>query len=271
MEQDNRHLKDSIRHNLNLDYQIALDYEEQTAVTLNKIMNNFVHQFKKYFSTHTFILHYNDDIFSLISYYILKNIQGVYHFDLKIFGSIKNTKKYIYKKKDKIGNFKKKRLKKVINLSSFHPIYYVKNLKDFSNKMDMSYSPINRFTIEQLQIICKFFDIEDTNIKRDLLDSTASIFKNNYNLISAISCQDVIKEKYGTLIPYKEIKLNGDESDFILFDEILNEEENYIYKYRIPSEADKVNFIKVNLNHYINARNAVSPPYNIICGNLKEE
>ena len=81
-----------IVYNMNLDYQKEFNYEEQTNRTLNTIMNNFVHNYKNMFNTHTFILEYQDDVFGIITYNILKNIQGIYNFDLKVFGKVKKTK-----------------------------------------------------------------------------------------------------------------------------------------------------------------------------------
>ena len=98
-----------ILHNLNLDYNTHMvNYEKQTDRTLNMIMNKFVEKYRDIFNTYNFILEYQDNIFGVLTYYILKNIQGVYPFNLRVYGKIKKTKHLFYNKKDIITKWRAK-------------------------------------------------------------------------------------------------------------------------------------------------------------------
>lgn len=139
------------------------NYENQTNYTLCCIMNNFIAKYKKDFNNKIFILEYNDDIYSTIAYRILKNLQGVFNFNLKVKGSCKIYEKEINKKDkisiiDRIVNRKKNR----IFISCYNPIYDVissnaTHIKTNSEKFFI----INRFTKEQFKIMCKFFCVKD--------------------------------------------------------------------------------------------------------------
>lgn len=250
-----------IAHNMNLDYQTISDYEHQTDRTLNRIMNKFVADYKDYFDTHTFVLEYQDNIFGVLTYYILKNIQGVYSFDLKVYGKIKKTKKLFYNKKDIIKKWKLKRLTNTIKINCFNPLYYVEfDEKDF-NDLSNSISIIKQFTPQQLKYLCKFFNII-TVYNADVLAPLSNEFINNY-----FSYGSFYKKKYSNPIPgINKYHLTGTEEDFVTFDCILKEEENTINFYYCPEDKEK--WVKDNLNYYINSRNAAQKGINL---NLPDE
>lgn len=260
-----------IAHNMNLDYQTISDYEHQTDRTLNRIMNKFVADYKDYFDTHTFVLEYQDNIFGVLTYYILKNIQGVYSFDLKVYGKIKKTKKLFYNKKDIIKKWKLKQLTNTIKINCFNPLYYVEfDEKDF-NDLSNSISIIERFTPIQLQHLCNFFNIKkEENI--EIAESAINIkqfyitllFLNSYR---HSSLKSIYKEKYSNPIPgLCKYYLTGTEEDFSIFDRILKEEGNTINFYYCPEDKEK--WVKDNLNYYINSRNAAQKGINL---NLPDE
>jgi hypothetical protein len=266
-----------IVHNLNLDYQKEFNYERQTSKTLNIIMNNFIHDYKEKFDTHTFLLEYNDDICSIISYYILKNIQGIYDFNLKVFGRIKNTKKLFYNNKDIIKKRKLKYIDNIIKINSFNPLYYVDFTEKDFNDLSNSISLINRFTIKQLKYICKFFNlntIQNKKIIYPLLDKDSLFLHTLYNCLRFTN-NKIIKDKYCIKVKkFKVYELTGTEEDFPIFDSILEDEQDSLCFYYCPKEKEE--FIKNNLNHFINSRNAAISGYNLNIpkdelNNLKKE
>lgn len=254
-----------IAYNMNLDYQKEFNYEEQTNRTLNTIMNNFVHNYKNMFNTHTFILEYQDDVFGIITYNILKNIQGIYNFDLKVFGKVKKTKNLFYNNKDIITKRKLKQFDNIIKINCFNPLYYVDfSGKDF-NDLSNSISLINRFTPQQLEYLCKFFnlnDIKNKEILQPLLKMDFFTLNTLYVNFNNFTDSKVLKEKYTMNIPkFQVYNLTGTEEDFSIFDLILKQEKESIYFYYCPE--DKEQFVINNLNYFINSRNAAIKGYNL--------
>ena len=254
-----------IVYNMNLDYQKEFNYEEQTNRTLNTIMNNFVHNYKNMFNTHTFILEYQDDVFGIITYNILKNIQGIYNFDLKVFGKVKKTKNLFYNNKDIITKRKLKQFDNIIKINCFNPLYYVDfSGKDF-NDLSNSISLIDSFTPQQLKYLCKFFnlnDIKNKEILQPLLKMDFFTLNTLYVNFNNFTDSKVLKEKYIINIPkFQVYNLTGTEEDFPIFDLILKQEKESIYFYYCPE--DKEQFVINNLNHFINSRNAAIKGYNL--------
>lgn len=254
-----------IAYNMNLDYQKEFNYEEQTNRTLNTIMNNFVHNYKNMFNTHTFILEYQDDVFGIITYNILKNIQGIYNFDLKVFGKVKKTKNLFYNNKDIITKRKLKQFDNIIKINCFNPLYYVDfSGKDF-NDLSNSISLIDRFTPQQLEYLCKFFnlnDIKNKEILQPLLKMDFFTLNTLYVNFNNFTDSKVLKEKYTMNIPkFQVYNLTGTEEDFSIFDLILKQEKESIYFYYCPE--DKEQFVINNLNYFINSRNAAIKGYNL--------
>lgn len=254
-----------IVYNMNLDYQKEFNYEEQTNRTLNTIMNNFVHNYKNMFNTHTFILEYQDDVFGIITYNILKNIQGIYNFDLKVFGKVKKTKNLFYNNKDIITKRKLKQFDNIIKINCFNPLYYVDfSIKDF-NDLSNSISLIDRFTPQQLKYLCKFFnlnDIKNKEILQPLLKMNFFTLNTLYVNFNNFTNSKVLKEKYTINIPkFRVYNLTGTEEDFPIFDLMLKQEKESIYFYYCPE--DKEQFVINNLNHFINSRNAAIKGYNL--------
>ena len=254
-----------IAYNMNLDYQKEFNYEEQTNRTLNTIVNNFVHNYKNMFNTHTFILEYQDDVFGIITYNILKNIQGIYNFDLKVFGKVKKTKNLFYNNKDIITKRKLKQFDNIIKINCFNPLYYVDfSGKDF-NDLSNSISLIDRFTPQQLEYLCKFFnlnDIKNKEILQPLLKMDFFTLNTLYVNFNNFTDSKALKEKYTMNIPkFQVYNLTGTEEDFSIFDLILKQEKESIYFYYCPE--DKEQFVINNLNYFINSRNAAIKGYNL--------
>ena len=284
----------SLIHNLNLDYKKSdnIDYEKQTDITLNRIMNNFVDKNKDKFKDTAYILEYNDDFISLISYYILKNIQGIYPFKLYLYGETKKTKKLINNKKDIL--FSKRKLKRIKRkeknieyLGSFNPIYYVEKVCRSSNNLEFiltsenykrigydnireylnDSSIVKTFTLEQFKILFKFFNI-DSYFSSGVLNTKRMIYNSFCKTLDCSKIKTILDEKnYNRLNKEREIvtfKLNGNENDFKIYDEILTaDKNNKICQYECDRTKEKDEFIMNNLNYYINSRNAYRPEYNV--------
>lgn len=257
-----------IYNSLNLDYpNKIIDYENQTNKTVCKIMNNFIDTYKDYFNDKIFVLISQDDIYSLIAYNILKNIQGTYTFNLKILGKRKNLKKYIPKKEfiSKIKINSKKIKQDIIFISSFNPIYKVENSsKVYKNlNSDSSFKIIDIFTPMQFYILSSFYSIKDQDLlkkfkEKDFLDfrwftlnngtfqKDSCIFNNNYftNIVDKY-----LKEKEVYLI-----KFLGDNSDFSIFDDIIRTNNICLYFF----DKEKKEFLETNLNMYINPINCIN-------------
>lgn len=249
-----------VYHNYNLDYQKFDNYENQTSWTLNLIMNDFVKLFKDKFKTHTFIVNYTDDIFGILTYHILKNIQGVYNFNFKLYGRNKKTIGYIPRKffislKDKI------KTKNIVDINCFNSTLYVKNNRFVFNKKVKGYSPLKSFTPEQLIHLCKFYSLFKKENHRILVDLSGVNLLNDFCNRKGIKSNTIKLNKKYFIPKIKIYELNGDETDFPLYDKILKEEENYIYFYYCPE--DKIDFLKVNLNTYIKGRNAAISKWNL--------
>lgn len=253
---------------LNLDYPNGLiSYSDQTNKTICKIMNDFINIYKNDFNFKTFILVSQDDIYSLIAYNILKNIQGMYKFNLKIIGKRKNTKEFI-KKNNFINKFKLKKIKQdnIIYISCFNPIYKVKNNKNTFKELRANnyYNIIDKFTPLQFQIISEFYAIKNEKLLQEfkqnyfldfkwftLHDGT---FENNagIDIFNNEYFYDIIKNKFNQINTYI-IKLNGNENDFILFDSLIKTDGIFLYFF----DNKNIDFLKENLNFYISPKNAI--------------
>lgn len=247
-----------LKHNLNLDYEQNINYETQTDRTLNLIMNTFVKNNKDYFDKNIFVLEYKDNVFGILTYYILKNIQGVYHFNLKVCGKIKKTKKLFYNKKDIIKKWRIKHKKNVTFINCFNPLYYVKFPNEVFNDLSNSISIIDKFTPEQFSILCKFFNLNKEKYREIVEpiwytteDELYNFYKNNHKEKYLSAAKPAIKVWY----------LKGTEEDFKVYDEILKTENKTINLYICPEENEE--FVINNLNPFINARNAIIKGYNL--------
>lgn len=250
-----------ILHNLNMDYKKDnLSYENQTNATLNSIMNSFIDKFKKYFNSCVFILEYTDDILGVITYNILKNIQGIYPFKLQVKGKYKKTKRFINKKDFHFSI--KTYFKNKIYINCFNPISYVINKSEYFNDFSNSYSLIEKFTPEQLYIISNFFVINDKKLINKNILELYSLYRICNRKSNVINSQSDIYQKYCHSFPdIKIYNLKGNDDDFKIFDEILNIEKDNLIFYNCPESA--IDIVKTNINYYINSRNAVTDNFNI--------
>lgn len=152
-----------LRYRLNMDYKIEdLSLEKQTNFLINDIINDL---YKRIDNSKIIVYEYNDDLISLIGYNILKAVQAIKPFELKICGKKpKKTKKKIKAKESFISQRKVKKLiknSKAFLISSFSPIYKVGNINHISNNSSFyyDYELMNRFTPDEISMSQKFYHI----------------------------------------------------------------------------------------------------------------
>lgn len=250
-------------NSLNLDYPIEIiSYNNQTNNTITKIMNNFIEKYQQDFSNKTFILVYQDDIYSLIAYQILKNIQGLYPFTLKILGKSKMTKHDI-NKKDLLTYLQKKKINKsenIIYISCFNPIYKVKNSKiPFKELSKDCYCIIEKFTPLQFKIMSEFYNIKNFKLLQEFKTDTFLDFQR-FTLCGGFTSQDY-SNTFADLLNIESsktielIKLKGDETDFKIFDNIRKNDKEIICFYYF--NEDKFEFLTKNFNMFISPANTI--------------
>lgn len=176
------------RYSLNMFYPLKdMSNENTTNYYISSVMNEFKRKFQTK-RNKIFILDYKDDLLSVITYRILKNLQscGV-KFQLVLTGKISNTKKYLAKERRislrRATKFVKKNWAIIVRPNN--PIYKVSNstigFKDFGCE---TYEPIAKFTPQQLGMIQVFYNIgyiqeDPIQIDRELKDKNSKVKKFN--------------------------------------------------------------------------------------------
>lgn len=166
-------------YSLNLDFPQHLDLQNQTNNLINFIMNDFVIKFEESFKNKYVVYEYQDDLYSIVGYHILKHIQAIVPFNLLI---INKKLFYNYKLKETFINEKKlNKLKdKIIFVSAYNPIYKVFNNKKIFRKFDKQYNIIEHLTLEEVKMISLFYKINIHKTDRKLLQDESLIQFNNF-------------------------------------------------------------------------------------------
>ena len=146
-------------HSLNLDFPQHLELENQTNNLINFIMNDFLVKNEEDLKNKYVIYEYQDDIYSLVGYYILKHIQAIFPFNLLIYGK-KFFNKYKFKEKFIGERTLRKLTDKFIYVSAYNPIYKVFDNKKIFKKFDKQYNIIKNFTPEEIKMTSLFYKIE---------------------------------------------------------------------------------------------------------------
>lgn len=252
-----------IHHNLNLDYPKEYykeNYEIQTQITLNNIMNNFIKENINYFNKdYLFIINSQNNINTLITYNILMAIKQLYNIDFKIYGYTYKIKSNIYKD-FKISKRKLKQEKRnIILIDCFNPLFNVEKTI-FPFKILRQDNFVSRFTITQILILCNWYNLNKDLVKKEFKKESDYLVKKFFG-DSLIYRDFEHNKKYDKNIPIKYFKLKGTEEDYKLFDEILKLDNDYILFYECPIE--KEDFIIANLSPYITSRNAPLKSFNL--------
>ncbi len=172
-----------LHHSLNLDYQQnGISAENQVNQFINYIMNSFLLKFhEEDFKTKYFVLEFQNDMLSLITYNMLKALQSVYNFQILIYGKHSQLNSYIkryknHKNKERTINiFTFNRLKKenrMVLISCYNPIYQVVNITKKFNKFDLCFNFIERMTQKEIFIAKDFYDIELSKTDEAIFQNT---------------------------------------------------------------------------------------------------
>lgn len=242
------------------DYAISVSMNRFCIQYLNEIKNNY-----------TIIIYYNNDIYSLLSYIIIKNTCGALkknNADIRILGDFKSQSEKNFFNGIKTVSLKKARkLKKAILVTGYHPIYNVIDIAELSKFFIEISNPIARFTPQQVETAKSYYINENLE---QLLNNTISasqvsqIITCNNLYQYPLSVEKFMKEcdlffSFDYNIPICIFKLNGDESDFPCYDFILkSSKEGNIHTYILPQDEDKKKFIETNLNPYLDLRNQIN-------------
>lgn len=160
-----------LHHSLNLDYQQnGISTENQANQFINYIMNSFLLKFhEEDFKTKYFVLDFQNDLLSLITYNMIKTLQSVYDFQILIYGKHSALNSYIKKhkknkKKERIINYftfnKLKKQNRIVLISCYNPIYQVANTTKKFNKFDLYFNFVERMTQKEILIIKDFYGID---------------------------------------------------------------------------------------------------------------
>lgn len=257
----------------NLDYPYLDNIETQTNLLVNKTMNNFLNKYSEEIKNNfTFIFQYNNNIYSFLTYRIIKNLSGILQFKLKVYGKPKYFfEKEMFKNIEKIGYRKSKRLKNKVFISDFNPICNVKINKTLSKFFTEIFYPIKYFTPKELEVLQSFYIDKDSDFYYKNIGQENSLMKNYYNAFEDINNENLLLKIFNYCknidynIPVCYYYLNGDSRDFGIYDLIMeHDKENYICVYIIlENYNESVQFFKDNLNKFLSGKNRINN-YNII-------
>lgn len=219
-------------HQFNLDYPQHLELKNQTNNLINFIMNDFLIHYEEDFKDKYVVYEYQDDIYSVVGYHILKHIQAIVPFNLLIF-----SKKFFnhYKIKEQFINEKKlKKLEnKIIFVSAYNPIYKVLKNKKVFKKFDKQYNIIESFTPEEIIMVSLFYKINISKEDRKLfLDTTFKQFRafanglvdsiDKINILSYDICHIIVVKLTGNFQKDKDKLDRIIKTDGLIFYEVEN-------------------------------------------------
>ena len=196
---------------------------------------------------YTFVIKYDKDIYSFLAYRMIYSAGSVLQktIDIKILGDIDTPEeKEIFKDIPVIGYRKARKLKKVVFITGYHPIYNVINLSSYSKTFIEILNPIARFEPDTLSVAQTFY--------LDVKSALWSIFLEGRddNYLYRDWSNEIDND-----IPIVFFKLTGTEVDFPVFDLIRkSSNEGNIHLYIVENE-EQYNFIRCNLAPYIETRN----------------
>lgn len=242
-----------------LDYQFA-NIEYQTNLLVNKTMNDFRNKYKDHKNI-TFILYYNNNIYSLLTYRIIKNLESLMGFDLKIYGKCKKEyEKEMFKNVKTIGYNKLKRLKNKVLISDYNPICNVVDDKKVFNLFEKIEYPIIHFIPKELEILQSFYIKPESEFYRDNICRETNEIEKYYNLFNKNYLGELDKQKELEYFNNSDLRINvfylsGTEKDFELYSLIRASDSNGIIN--IYVYENNLDFIKVNLNPYVTGKNRI--------------
>jgi len=168
--------------------------------------------------------------------------------DIKILGDIDTPEeKEIFKDIPVIGYRKARKLKKVVFITGYHPIYNVINLSSYSKTFIEIFNPIERFLPDSLTMAQEFYLKPESQLWSLFLEMREDNYLDS-------NWESVINKT----IPIVVFKLEGNENDFPVFNFILkSSKEGNIHMYIVENE-EAAKFITDNLRIYVDTRNVPS-------------
>lgn len=256
----------------NFDGPLYEDEGRNTDYSVAKAIRTFIEKYKSEIrQNYTFIIDYQNDIFSLLAYKIIKSSSSVVgkDYDIRYCGKLKTEEEKAYFKNERpIGIKKAQKLKKAVLITGFHPICNVIDLNYFSKFFIEIYNPLEHFTPQCLSILQDYYtdkekdkaiiieNLGERDVKEKFWFDYFS-YPMKYPDTLDIIRVNVKMEKDNLVPPYVCFTLSGTEQDFPLYDFILkSSKEGNIHLYIIPE--DKVDFVKTNLSPYLDFRNQIN-------------
>lgn len=256
----------------NFDGPLFEKEDQNTDYSVAKTIRSFIEKYKSEIKQrYTFIINYQNDIFSLLAYKIIKSSSSVVgkDFDIRYCGELKTPREKEYFKNERpIGLKKAKKLKKAILITGFHPICNVISLNYLSKNFIEIYNPLEHFTPHSLNILQEYYTNKEKDKEIIIKDLGYRNEKEKFWFdyfsypLEEKDCLEVIRQnikidKEGKSTPIACFSLSGTEKDFPLYDFILkSSKEGNVHLYNIPK--DKIDFVKINLYNYIDFRNMVN-------------
>lgn len=256
----------------NFDGPLYEDEGRNTDYSVAKAIRTFIEKYKSEISqNYTFVIDYQNDIFSLLAYKIIKSSSSVVgkDYNIRYCGELKTPEEKEYFKNERhIGIKKAQKLKKAVLITGFHPICNVIDLNHFSKFFIEIYNPLEHFTPRCLSILQDYYtnkekdkaiiieNLGERDIKEKFWFDYFS-YPMEYPDTLDIIRVNIKMEKDNLIPPYVCFTLSGTEQDFPLYDFILkSSKEGNIHLYVIPE--DKVDFVKTNLSPYLDFRNQIN-------------
>lgn len=223
------------------------DADFSIGSVIREIITRYDYEIKH---NYTFVIKYDKDIYSFLAYRMIYSAGSVLQrtIDIKILGDVNTPEeKEIFKNVPVIGYRKARKLKKVVFVTGYHPIYNVIDLSSYSKTFIEIFNPIERFLPDSLTIAQEFYLKPESQLWSLFLETREDNYLDS-------DWENVIDKT----VPIVVFKLEGNENDFPVFNFILkSSKEGNIHMYVVENkEAEK--FITDNLRIYVDTRNVPS-------------
>ena len=168
--------------------------------------------------------------------------------DIKILGSVDNPEEKDFFKDIPVISYRKARkLKKVVFVTGYHPIYNVIDLSSYSKTFVEIFNPIERFLPDSLTMVQEFYLKPESQLWSLFLETREDNYLDS-------DWESVIDKT----VPIVVFKLEGNENDFPVFNFILkSSKEGNIHMYVVENN-EAAEFIFNNLRIYLDTSNIPS-------------
>lgn len=261
-------------NHFNLDGPVIEDKDRDADLLITKAMGRFCSKYSKELkSNYTFIIKYDNDIYSALSYIIVANCGGIVkrNLDIRLMGTPKTSEeKQFFNRVKTITYHKAKKAKKAILITGFHPICNVINLAQLSKEFIEIANPLERFVPDTFRVTQSYWlqvAFAESLDKRVKLSNWFTIDEWNkfFSLPLSVDNLPQVLPNIDYDVPvcvfsFDARHLNKEffsEEDAKYFDFILESSKEgnlHLYDVRGLSE-ENIEFLKCNLSPYIDYRN----------------